>query len=163
MISKRKTPIHAAAALSLALLAGCATVSPPTNVADTAARTPQLSTLNRLLIDSGVSETLRGTGPYTLFAPSDEAFKALSPKALAELSGDKARLKAVLSYHVVAGRVTAADVKPGNLKSVQGASLAGAKAGAFMTVEDAVVQQADLQATNGVIQVIDRVLVPPKQ
>jgi uncharacterized surface protein with fasciclin (FAS1) repeats len=163
MISKRTSLALTIAALSLAFLGGCATTPSPTSVADTVARTPQLSTLNSLLADSGLAETLRGSGPYTLFAPSDDAFKALSPKTLAELSGDKARLKAVLSYHLVAATITSADVKPGAAKSVQGASLSIAKAGTFVTVEDAVVQQADLSATNGVVHVIDRVLTPPKQ
>jgi uncharacterized surface protein with fasciclin (FAS1) repeats len=162
MISKRKTLALAAAALPFAFLGGCATVAAPTNVADTVARTPQLSTLNKLLADSGLDETLRGGGPYTLFAPSDEAFRALSPKALTELSADKLRLKTVLSYHLVAATITSAEVKPGNTKSVQGANLSIAKAGTFITVEDAVVQQADLPAINGVVQVIDRVLMPPK-
>lgn len=162
MLSMRKTLALAATTLAFALLGGCASVAPPTNVADTAARTPQLSTLNKLLIDSGLAETLRGSGPYTLFAPSDEAFKAMSPKALAELTADKARLKSVLSYHVVAAKITAAEVKPGNAKTVHGSNVAVAKAGSFVTVEDAMVQQADLQATNGVIHVVDRVLVPPK-
>lgn len=163
MFSKRKTLALAATALSFAVLGGCASVPQATNVADTAARTPQLSTLNRLLVDSGMAETLRGAGPYTLFAPSDEAFKALSPKALAELTADKARLQAVLSYHVVAAKLASADVKPGNTKTVQGSNVALGKAGSFVTVEDAMVQQADLPATNGVIHVVDRVLLPPKR
>jgi uncharacterized surface protein with fasciclin (FAS1) repeats len=127
------------------------------------ARTPSLSTLNKLLLDAGLTETLRSTGPYTLFAPSDDAFKALAPKVLAELTQDKTRLKAVLSYHVVAVALPSASVKPGPVKSVQGANLALSRAGTFVTVEDAVVQQADVAATNGVIHVVDRVLIPPKQ
>lgn len=110
-----------------------------------------------------LADTLRGTGPYTLFAPSDEAFKALSPKATAELSSDRARLQSVLSYHVVAAKMNTAEVKPGNAKTIQGSNLALGKAGTFVTVEDAMVQQTDVQATNGVIHVVDRVLMPPKR
>lgn len=147
----------------LAVLSACATAPAPATIADTAARTPQLSTLSRLVADAGLGDTLRAAGPYTVFAPSDDAFKALPAKTLAELAADKQLLKAVLSYHVVSGKLLAADVKPGQQKSLQGANLALAKAGTFVTVEDALVQQADVPATNGVVHVIDRVLMPPKK
>lgn len=150
-------------ALSAALLQGCATTSQPVSVADTAANTPQLSTLNKLIADAGLTETLRGSGPYTVFAPSDEAFKAVPAKTLAELSANKELLKSVLSYHVVPGKVPAADVKNGNVKTVQGANVALAKSGTFVTIEDAMVTQADVPASNGVVHVIDRVLMPPKK
>lgn len=152
-----------AATLATTGLMGCATTPAPTTIADTAARTPQLSTLNKLIADAGLTETLRGAGPFTVFAPSDEAFKAVPAKTLQELAANPARLKAVLSYHVVAGKVTAAEVKTGNVKSVQGANLALSKAGTFVTVEDAVVTQADVPATNGVVHVIDKVLLPPSR
>ena len=148
---------------SLTLMAGCATAPAPTTIADTAARTPQLSTLSKLLGDAGLADTLRGPGPFTMFAPSDEAFKAVPAKTLAELAADKNLLKSVLSYHVLAARVLAADAKNGNVKSVQGADLAISKAGSFVTVEDAVVTQADVVATNGVVHIIDKVLMPPKR
>lgn len=147
-----------------AWLAGCATSPPaPVSIVDTAARTPQLSTLNRLIADAGLADTLRAAGPYTVFAPSDEAFKAVPAKTMAELAADKELLKSVLSYHVLPSKVTAADVKNGNAKTVQGANLALAKAGTTVTVEDAVVTQADVPASNGVVHVIDRVLMPPKK
>jgi uncharacterized surface protein with fasciclin (FAS1) repeats len=152
-----------AAALPLAFLMACAGIPGPASITDTAARTPQLSTLNKLLAEAGLSETLRGAGPYTLFAPSDDAFKALPAKTLAELSVDKALLKSVLEYHVLSGALNAVDAKNGNMKTVQGANVAVAKAGTFVTVEDAVVQQADVRATNGVVHVIDKVLLPPKR
>jgi len=144
-------------------LSACATAPAPTNIVDTAARTPQLSTLSRLINEAGLADTLRGAGPYTLFAPSDDAFKAVPAKTLAELASDKALLKSVLSFHVVPGKLLAADVKPGAVKSVQGTNLNLANAGTFVTVEDAVAVQADIQATNGVIHVIDRVLLPPRK
>lgn len=150
-------------AAALALLAGCATPSAPTTLADTAARTPQLSTLNKLIADAGMTETLRQPGPYTVFAPSDEAFKAVPAKTLAELGSNKALLKSVLSYHVLPGKVTSADVHNGKAKTVQGSELALAKAGGVVTVEDAMVTQADVPASNGVVHVIDRVLMPPKK
>mgnify|MGYP003414626863 FL=1 len=152
------------AAMAASLLAvACATAPEPATVADTAARTPQLSTLNRLITDAGLAETLRGPGPFTVFAPSDEAFKAVPAKTMAELSADKALLKSVLTYHVMLGKVAAAEVKNGNAKTVNGANLALAKAGNMVTVEDAVVTQPDVAASNGVVHVIDRVLMPPKR
>jgi uncharacterized surface protein with fasciclin (FAS1) repeats len=150
-------------ALLTILLAACATAPGPVSIADTAAATPQLSTLSKLIADAGLTETLRGAGPYTVFAPSDEAFKAVPAKTLAELGANKELLKAVLSYHVVAGKVLAADVKTGNVKSVEGGNLALAKAGTFVTVEDAVVTQADVPVSNGVVHIIDKVLMPPKR
>jgi len=150
-------------AATAALLAGCATAPAPAPIPETTARTPQLSTLTKLLNDAGLADALRAPGPYTLFAPSDDAFKAVPAKTMAELAADPARLKAVLSYHVVPGSLTTEAVKNGNQKSLEGANLAVAKAGTFVTVEDAMVQQADLGASNGVVHVIDRVLLPPKR
>lgn len=145
------------------LLAGCASVSTPATVADATARTPQLSTLHKLMADAGMTDTLRQNGPYTLFAPSDDAFKAVPAKTLAELGSNKELLKSVLAYHVVAGRVTSVEVKNGKAKTVQGGELALAKAGSYVTVEDAMVTHADVTAANGVVHVIDRVLMPPKK
>jgi uncharacterized surface protein with fasciclin (FAS1) repeats len=160
---RRTLAAAAAAATVLVWLSGCASTPTPASIADTAARTPQLSTLSKLINDAGLADTLRGAGPFTVFAPSDDAFKAVPAATLAQLAGDKELLKAVLTYHVVAGKVMAADVKTGNVKTVQGANVALAKAGTFVTVEDAVVQRADVTATNGVVHVIDKVLMPPKR
>jgi uncharacterized surface protein with fasciclin (FAS1) repeats len=146
------------------VLAGCASAPPsPAPIADATARNPQLTTLNRLIAEAGLADTLRGPGPYTVFAPSDEAFKGLKPEQLRALSQDKSKLKALLSYHVLPGRVTAAEAADGRTKTLEGGELALAKAGSFLTVEDAVVTQADLPASNGVVHVIDRVLMPPKK
>lgn len=149
--------------LLIGMLAGCASLPAPTPIAGTVAGTPQLATLNKLIASAGLTETLDGPGPFTLFAPSDDAFKALPAKTLADLATDKAALKSVLTYHVLPGKLSSAEVKNGNLKSVQGANLALSKAGTFVTVEDAVVQQPDVAATNGVIHIIDKVLLPPKR
>jgi len=157
----RRTPLTALAAA--ALLAACATTPAPAPLADTLARDPQLSTFNRLIAQAGLAEELRAAGPITVFAPSDDAFKAVPAKTMEALAADPAQLKAVLSNHVIDGRVAAADVKAGPAKSRQGSSLALAKAGSFVTVDDAVVQQADIVATNGVAHVVDRVLMPAKK
>jgi uncharacterized surface protein with fasciclin (FAS1) repeats len=149
---------------SLALagaLAGCASTPQPANIADTAARTPQLSTLNKLLADAGLADTLRGAGPYTVFAPTDEAFKAVPAKTLEALAQDKVRLRQVLSYHVIPGKVMAAEVKTGNVKTVDGATVGVAVAGNFVTFDEAVVTTADVSATNGVVHLIDKVIIPP--
>ena len=144
-----------------ALLGGCATTPAPTTITDTAARTPQLSTLTRLLGEAGLADTLRGAGPFTVFAPSDAAFKAVPAATMALLASDKDMLRSVLTFHVVPGKVMAAEVKNGPAKTVQGANLALSRAGTFVTVEDAVVQVADVPVTNGVVHIIDTVLIPP--
>lgn len=151
---------------ALALAAGlgaCATAPAPAPLTDTLARSPQLSTFNRLVAEAGMADELRAAGPLTVFAPSDEAFKAVPAKTLDALTADKAQLKAVLSYHIVAGRLPAAEVRNSNQKTLQGGTIALARAGDFVTVEEAMVQQADINATNGVAHVLDRVLMPPKK
>ena len=145
-----------------ALLGACATQPTPVSVADTIARDPHLSTLNGLVQKSGLGETLKATGPYTVFAPTNEAFKAVPAKTMDELGKDPARLKAVLSYHVLPSKMVSADVKTANAKTAQGANVALSKAGEFVTVEDAMVQTADIMATNGVVHTVDRVLMPPR-
>lgn len=148
-------------AASLVVLSGCATPSGPVSVADTIAATPELSTLNSLMVNAGLTDTLKSAGPFTVFAPTNAAFAKVPAKTLDDLAKDPAKLKAVLTYHVVSGKVMAADVKNGNAKTVNGANLALSKAGDFVTVEDGMVQKADISATNGVIHIIDSVLMPP--
>jgi uncharacterized surface protein with fasciclin (FAS1) repeats len=145
----------------VALLAGCATTQTPVPVADALARDPQLSTLAGLVQKAGLTDTLRGAGPFTVFAPTNDAFKAVPQKTLEELAANPARLRAVLTYHVLPAKVSSAEVKVGNVKTVEGGNLALSKAGAFVTVEEAMVQTPDIAATNGVIHTIDRVLIPP--
>ena len=155
--------VAAATTMLVSLLAGCASTPTPANLAETTARTPQLSTLNKLIADAGLSDTLRGAGPYTVFAPSDEAFKAVPAKTMQELAGNREMLQSVLRFHILPGAVMAADVKVGNAKTVQGANVALGRAGTFVTVEEAMVQEADIKATNGVVHIVDRVLIPPKR
>jgi uncharacterized surface protein with fasciclin (FAS1) repeats len=159
---KKTAQLLTLGAISLALL-GCANTPAPAPLADTLGRDAQLSTFNRLVDQAGLRDSLRGAGPLTVFAPSDEAFKALPAKTLDALSQDSAQLKAVLNYHIVAGKMPTAEVKNGNVKTLQGGNLAISKAGSYVTVEDAMVQRADVAATNGVAHIIDRVLMPPKK
>src|SRR5687767_3502495 len=88
-------------AATAALAAGCATPSAPVSVADTIARNPELSTLNGLVQKAGLTDTLKAAGPYTVFAPTNDAFKAVPAKTLDDLSRDPARLKEVLTFHVL--------------------------------------------------------------
>ena len=143
-------------------LSGCATSPSPVSTAETIAGNPQLSTLNSLVVKAGLVDTLKGAGPFTVFAPTNEAFSKVPAKTLADIGADPARLRAVLTYHVVPGKVMAADIKNNsNVKTVNGANVGISKAGEFVTVEDGMVQKADVNATNGVIHIIDSVLIPP--
>jgi uncharacterized surface protein with fasciclin (FAS1) repeats len=146
---------------AVVFMAGCATAPAPVSITETAAATPQLSTLTKLIKDAGLADTLNGTGPYTVFAPTDDAFKAVPAKTLDALAKDKALLTSVLTFHVVPGKLTSADVKNGPVKSVEGSPLSLYKSGTFLTVESAVVTTPDVAATNGVVHIIDTVLIPP--
>jgi len=152
-----------ALALSLVALAlaGCASVPAPVSVTDSIAKNPSLSTLNRLVGQAGLSATLQGNGPFTVFAPSNDAFNAVPAKTMDDLAKHPDKLKDLLTFHVVAGKLTAAEIKNSSVKTVNGAELALSKAGEFVTVEDAMVQTADIAASNGVIHIIDSVLIPP--
>jgi len=148
-------------ALAATLVSGCASMSSPKSVADTIAATPSLSTLNGLIVKAGLTPTLQGSGPFTVFAPTNDAFKAVPAKTMDALAKDPAMLRNVLTYHVLAGKVMSGDVKNGPVKTVNGASVALAKAGDFVTVEESMVQTANIVATNGVIHTVDRVMIPP--
>lgn len=148
-------------AVAALIVSGCATTTTPVSVADTLAANPKLSTLSTLVVKAGLVDTLQSSGPFTVFAPSNEAFAKVPAKTMEDLGKDPAKLKAVLTYHVVPGKVMAADVKNGNAKTANGANLALSKSGEFVTVEDAMVQTADIAATNGVVHIVDSVLIPP--
>lgn len=159
----QRRPWLALASLSAAmLLGGCATTPAPTTVAQTIAANPQLSTAARLIQEAGLTETLQGAGPFTVFVPNDEAFKAVPAAMVEALGKDKARLKAVLSYHVVAGSLGSAGVKNGPIKTLQGSELSLYRSGTFVTADEAVVTTADVRATNGVVHIVDKVLMPPR-
>jgi uncharacterized surface protein with fasciclin (FAS1) repeats len=144
------------------LLSACATTPAPTTVAQTISANPQLSTASRLIQEAGLTETLQGTGPFTVFVPSDEAFKAVPPAMVDALGKDKTRLQAVLNYHVVPGALTSADVKNGPIKTAQGSALSLYRSGTFVTADEAVVTTADVRASNGVVHIVDKVLMPPR-
>ena len=144
-----------------ALMTACASVPKPVSVADTIAAQPSLSTLNGLVTSAGLTDTLKAAGPFTVYAPSNDAFKAVPAKTLEDLSKNPDRLKDLITYHVVAGKSMAADIKNSKVKSLNGAELELSKAGEFVTVESAAVTTPDVVATNGVVHIIDTVLIPP--
>ena len=130
------------------------------DIVDTAVSAGQFNTLAKALTEAGLVETLKGKGPFTVFAPTDEAFAKLPAGTLEALLKDKAKLTAVLTYHVVPGKVTAADVvKLTEAKTVQGQSVRIDTMGGVM-VNDAHVVKTDIMASNGVIHVIDKVILP---
>ena len=134
------------------------------DIVETAVAAGSFKTLTRLLTEAGLIETLRGPGPFTVFAPTDEAFAKVPAATLAALGKDKAALKNVLLYHVVAGKVMAADVAKLNgkgAKTVQGSEAKVMLMGETVMVGNAHVVKADIAAKNGVIHVIDAVLLPP--
>ena len=150
------------AAAAAVALSGCAIFgTQPTNVVETAAANPELTTLTKLINDAGLAETLKGTGPFTVFAPTDAAFAKVPAATMDALAKDKDRLRQVLTFHVVPGKVMAADVKTGNVKTVNGAEVPLSRSGGFVGVDQALVTKADISATNGVIHIIDQVLIPP--
>ena len=142
------------AALSLAALSVQAK-----DIVDTAVAAGSFKTLATALQAAGLVDTLKGPGPFTVFAPTDAAFAKVPKATLDALLADKAKLTAVLTYHVVAGKVMAADVKAGKVKTVQGQELTIGTMGG-VTVNGAKVTQTDIVADNGVIHVIDTVLLP---
>jgi uncharacterized surface protein with fasciclin (FAS1) repeats len=131
------------------------------DIVDTAVAAGNFKTLAAALQAAGLIETLKGPGPFTVFAPTDAAFAKLPAGAVDALLKDKAKLTSVLTYHVVAGRVTAAEVmKMKSATTVQGGSLAIAATGGGVTVDGVRVIKTDIQTSNGVIHVIDAVLMP---
>ncbi|MES2990911.1 MAG: fasciclin domain-containing protein [Pseudomonadota bacterium] len=129
------------------------------DIVDTAVAAGQFKTLATALQAAGLVDTLKGKGPFTVFAPTDAAFAKVPKADLDALLKDKAKLTAVLTYHVVPGKVMSTDIKPGKVKTVQGSELTLATTGGVM-VDKAKVVSADVAADNGVIHVIDTVLMP---
>jgi len=134
------------------------------DIVETAVAAGSFKTLAKLLTDAGLIETLKGPGPFTVFAPTDEAFAKVPAATLAALGKDKAALKNVLLYHVVSGKVMAADVMKMNGKSAktaEGQDIKIMAEGKMVMVNQANVVKTDIVAKNGVIHVIDAVIMPP--
>ena len=129
------------------------------DIVDTAVKAGTFNTLAAALTAADLVATLKGKGPFTVFAPTDAAFAKIPKADLDALLKDKAKLTAVLTYHVVAGKVMAADVKAGKVKTVQGSEITISTMGG-VSVDNAKVIKTDIVASNGVIHVIDSVIIP---
>jgi uncharacterized surface protein with fasciclin (FAS1) repeats len=141
-------------------LASAAVVAQAKDIVDTAVAAGSFNTLVKAVQAAGLVDTLKSPGPFTVFAPTDEAFAKLPAGTLDGLLKDKAALAKILTYHVVPGKVMAADVKTGEVKTVQGQSVKLEVSGGKVTVDGANVVKADVGASNGVIHVIDKVILP---
>jgi len=137
--------------------------APTKDIVDTAVAAGSFTTLAKALEAAGLVETLKGAGPFTVFAPTDEAFAKLPAGTLETLlkPENRAKLTRLLTYHVVPGRIMAADVvKLHSATAVSGDTIAIATHGGGVTVDNAHVVKTDIAATNGVIHVIDAVILP---
>ena len=162
----------AVAAFSLFAIGGCATskmekAEPAAmssaagkDIVDTAVAAGSFNTLVAAVKQAGLVDTLKSKGPMTVFAPTDAAFAKIPKDQLNAILADKALLTKVLTYHVVAGKLMAADVKPGPVKTVQGNNMMVSMDGGNVMVDQAKVIKTDIAASNGVIHVIDSVIVP---
>lgn len=160
------TKVAAAAAVALTVMAGQAARAADADIVDVAVAAGDFKTLAAALKAAGLVDTLKGAGPFTVFAPTDAAFAKLPAGTVETLlkPENKEQLTAVLTYHVVPGKIMAADAaKASEAKTVNGAPLKIAASGDKVTINDANVVKADIPASNGVIHVIDKVLLPPKQ
>jgi uncharacterized surface protein with fasciclin (FAS1) repeats len=135
---------------------------PEMDIVDTAVAAGQFKTLVTAVKAAGLVDTLKGEGPFTVFAPTDEAFAKVPKEKLDALLKDKKALTAVLTYHVVPGKVLAADVvKLDSAKTAQGKSLKIATSDGKVMINGVNVVKTDIVCKNGVIHVIDAVLMPP--
>ena len=151
----------AALAASLTVTPGGARTQEDKNIVQTAAAAGQFKTLTKLLRRAGLVGALQQPGPYTVFAPTDAAFKKVPKQKLNVLLRNKAKLRAVLLYHVVPGKVAAADVvKLSSAKTLNGKRVRIRVSGMNVFVNNAKVTTPDVMASNGVIHVINRVLIP---
>jgi uncharacterized surface protein with fasciclin (FAS1) repeats len=157
-----KTSILAAA---FALATSVSALASGKDIVDTAVEAGQFKTLAAALTAAGLVDTLKGAGPFTVFAPTDEAFAKLPTGTVENLlkPENKQQLTDILTYHVVSGKVMAADVAGlGEAKSVNGKMIDVEATGGSVKVNGATVTAADVAASNGVIHVIDTVILPPE-
>jgi uncharacterized surface protein with fasciclin (FAS1) repeats len=155
MKMKRLTQALAAATFALG-----ASLAHAGDIVETAMAAGQFNTLVKAVQAAGLADTLKGEGPFTVFAPTDEAFAKLPAGTVEALLNDKQKLAQILTYHVVPGKVMAADVQTGAVATVQGQPLNLEAKGGGVKVNEARVVKADVVASNGVIHVIDSVVLP---
>ena len=145
--------------VAIAVLAATSVAVQAKDIVDTAVAAGSFNTLAVALEKAGLVQTLKGPGPFTVFAPTDAAFAKVPKADLDALLADKEKLTAVLTYHVVPGKVMAKDVKAGKVPTVQGSALTVSTQGG-VKVDNAKVVKTDIVADNGVIHVIDSVVIP---
>jgi transforming growth factor-beta-induced protein len=149
-------------ALTLAAFAGTTLQAQEKDIVDTAVAAGSFNTLVAAVKAAGLVDTLKGAGPFTVFAPTDEAFAKLPPGTVDALLKDPAKLKDILLYHVVSGKVMAADVMHmKTAKTVEGKNIRIKVEGSTVMINNAKVVKADIACSNGVIHVIDTVIMPP--
>jgi uncharacterized surface protein with fasciclin (FAS1) repeats len=147
-----------AMALCLSIGAGSSIAA---DIVETAAKDRSFKIFVTALETAGFAKTLKETGPYTVFAPTNEAFTKLPPGVWEEITQDQVKLAKVLAYHVIPGKVTVSEVKPGNVQTTEGSNVKLTSDNGKVTVNEAIVTQSDLTADNGVIHAIDSVILPP--
>lgn len=146
------------------LFSGCSIFEPEPkmDIVDTAIQNGNFTTLVSALTEAELVETLRGPGPFTVFAPTDDAFGKIDPAVLADLVADKPNLTKVLTFHVVSGKYLAADViGMEKLTSLEGSDLVIDVSGSAVKIDVAEIVITDIECSNGVIHVIDTVMIPP--
>ena len=164
MLSRLRMLAAAATAAIVFSVSVPARADAPGTIVEVAVGAGSFKTLVAAVKAAGLAETLSGPGPFTVFAPTDDAFAKLPPGTVDALlkPENKAKLKAILLYHVVAGKVLSTDLKAGKVKTAEGQDVTiSLTDGAH--VNDAKVIKADIPASNGVIHVIDTVLIPPSK
>ena len=157
-------PMLAVAAVMAPLVVGATNVRAADDIVDTAVKAGSFETLVTALKAAGLVETLKGAGPFTVFAPNDEAFAKLPKGTVEDLlkPENKAKLSSILTYHVVSGKVMSKEIagKTTTAKSVEGSEIS-IDATKDVMVDKAKVIKADIETSNGVIHVIDAVIMPP--
>lgn len=136
------------------------TTGPAKDIVNTAADAGNFTIFVSSVKSAGLTDALAAKGPFTVFAPTDEAFRRLPSGAHESLLKDSAKLKAVLNYHIVSGYLNAKDVKPGEMMTLQGSTLTAAVSSTAVTVNGARIMQSDMAATNGIVHAIDTVILP---
>ena len=161
---KKFLPIGVLAAVVMSIAGAPASARPneDKNIVQTAKAAGSFTTLTKLVAKAGLAGTLSKPGPYTVFAPTDAAFRKVPKSTLNALAKNKAMLRKVLLYHVVAGQVTSADVvKLSSAKTLNGKSVRIRTTDGSVYINTAKVVKPDVMASNGVIHVINKVLIPP--
>jgi uncharacterized surface protein with fasciclin (FAS1) repeats len=131
------------------------------NIIETAVANTDFSTLVTAIKAADLVDTLSGDGPFTVFAPTNEAFAKIEPEKLKAILADKKKLTSILTYHVVSGKVLAADVaKISEAKTLQGGKIRISLKGSSVMINESEVLKTDIHCSNGIIHVIDTVLIP---